>query len=178
MRVLVYRGGPLARYGHNHVMAVRQAAGDVYLAEDFHRSAFVLRFPVAALEVAPPAARADEGGDFASQPSAQALAGTRENMLGTGVLDGDNYPEIEIRSAAVTGPEWGPEVTVQISLHGVTREYTVPIALEHSGRQLIATGLLALRTTDFNMTPFSVLGGGLQVQDEVKIRFRIVADKS
>ena len=178
MLILVYRGGPLARYGHNHVIAVRKAAGDIYLAKDFHQSAFALHFPVAALEVDPPAARADEGDEFATQPSAQAIEGTRKNMLGPGVLDGDNYPEIEIRSAAVTGPEWGPEVTVQISLHGVTREYTVPIALDHSGQRLTATGMLVLRTTAFNMIPFSVLGGGLQVQDEVKIRFRIVANKT
>ena len=67
---------------------------------------------------------------------------------------------------------------MQISLHGVTREYTVPIALDHSGQRLTATGMLVLRTTAFNMIPFSVLGGGLQVQDEVKIRFRIVANKT
>lgn len=178
MRILVYRGGPLAKFGHNHVISIKEAAGDIYIAEDFHHSGFVLTFPVKAMEVDPQAARADEGEEFAIQPSTEAIAGTRKNMLGSGVLDADNYPEIKIHSVSVIGPDWGPEVTIQITLHGVTNEYTVPIAIDYSDHNLTATGMLVLRTTDFNMTPFSVLGGGLQVQDEIKIRFRIVADKA
>ena len=37
------------------------------------------------------------------------------------------------------------------------------------------SGELALRQTDFGITPLSVAGGAIQVQDEVKLRFDIHA---
>lgn len=177
IRVLVYRGGPLAKYGHNHVIRLTRVEGDVYLAPDFHDSGFDLVLPLREVVVDPSEARADEGDEFATNLSPQAKEATLDNMLGSQVLYAGGYPEIHIRSVALLGPAWGPEATVRVTLHGVERDMTVPIAIAHSGDELIVTGLLRLRTSDFGMTPFSVLGGGLQVQDEVKVRFRIVARK-
>jgi len=177
VRMLVYRGGPLARYGHHHAIRAMHVTGDIYLAPDFHDSGFSLSVPVRDVIVDPNDARADEGAEFAIAPSAQAVEATLKNLLGPDVLDAEHFPEITIRSVALIGPRWGPEATVRISLHGVARDITVPIAIEHRGDELITTGLLVIRTSDFGITPFSVLGGGLQVQDEIKVRFRLVAHK-
>lgn len=175
LRILVYRGGPLAEFGHNHVVAARQLEGDVYVTPDIHNAGFRIRIPVQGFVVDPPAARRDEGEEFSSQPSDQAIAGTRKNMLGPGVLDAEHYPEIVIRSLAITGPEWAPEVTVRITLHGVSRDLAVPVAVNRRDGRISVTGTLELQQTDFGMIPFSVMGGGLVVQDRLKIRFRIVA---
>lgn len=177
LRFLVYRAGPLASFGHNHVVRAHGIHGDVYLNRDFARSGFVFTLPVADFSVDAPADRAVEGADFAPQPSAAAVAGTLKNMLGPGALDAAHYPEIQVRSMALTGPEWGPEVTVRIRLHGVERQLTVPIALVQCGNQLTAIGSFELRQSDFGIAPFSILGGGLQVADTVKVRFRIVAER-
>lgn len=177
MRILVYRGGPLARFGHNHVMLVKGITGDIYLAENIYDSGFIIKFPIKDIYVDPTEARIDEGEEFISKPSAEAIEATRNNMLGPAVLDMEKYPEISIHSVSMIGPEWGPEVTIQITLHGVTREFTTPVAIETPGKGLVATGVLKIYTSDFNITPFSVLGGGLLVQDEIKVRFRIVAVK-
>lgn len=178
VRVLVFRGGPLAKYGHNHVLRAGNVKGDVYLAPRFADSGFSLSFAPGEFIIDPQDARAEEGAEFATRPSPQAIDGTRKNMLGPEVLDSEHFPEITIRSVALTGPEWGPEATVRVALHGVARDLTVPIAIERCDAQLITTGALVLHITDFGMTPFSVMGGGLQVQDEVKVRFRIVAEKA
>ena len=177
MRILVYRGGPLARFGHNHVMLVKEITGDIYLAKSFHDSGFIIHFPIKAIEVDPVEARVDEGEEFATKPPAEAIEATRKNMLGPAVLDAEKYPEITIRSVSIIGPEKGSGVTLQITLHGITREFTTPVAMETHDKSLAATGVFTLRTSDFNITPFSVLGGGLQVQDEIKVRFRIIAEK-
>ena len=175
VRILVARGGPLAKVGHSHAVRARELSGDIYLAPEFHRSGFALTFPVLALHVDPADARNDEGEEFAVIPSPQAIDATFKNMIGPEVLDAKQFPEITLRSVALTGPTWGPEATVRVTLHGVERHLIVPLAVHSEGEEIIITGLMQVRTSDFGMTPFSVLGGGLKVLDEVKIRFRIVA---
>lgn len=178
VRILVFRGGPLAKYGHNHVIRAVNLKGDVYLARSARDSGFSLSLPVRDVVVDPRDARADEGPEFSTVPSPQAIEGTLKNLLGANVLDAEHFPEITIRSVSLNGPAWGPEATVRITLRGFTKDLTLPIAIERQEDDLITTGMLLIHTTDFGMTPFSVLGGGLQVQDAVKVRFRIVAHKA
>ncbi|MBU6470721.1 MAG: YceI family protein [Gammaproteobacteria bacterium] len=177
VRFLVYRAGPLAGFGHNHVIQATHIRGDIYLGADLQHSGFTLALPVKDFEVDAPQARAVEGPDFAKQPSAQAVQGTYTNMLGVGELDAAAYPDIRIRSVGFTGPEWGPDTTVRIELHGVARDLTVPIALEHCGQRLIASGAFEIRQSAFGIRPFSILGGGLQVADTVQVRFHLVAQE-
>jgi len=177
IRFLVYRAGPLASFGHNHVIRVSGIRGDVYLNRHFTLSGFAVSLSLAALHVDAPADRAAEGADFAAQPSAAAIAGTTSNMLGPAVLDAAHYPDIRVRSVQLAGPERGPEVTVRITLHGRQHELSVPIALNERGKLLTATGRFDIRQSDFGITPFSIFGGGLQVADVVKVRFRIVAEQ-
>lgn len=175
LRILVYRAGPLARLGHNHVIAATQISGDIYVQSPLSASGFVLQVPLDGLRVDPPALRREEGPDFESQPSEQAVAGTREHMLGPDCLDAERYPEIRIRSVSITGPDWQPDVTLQITLHGATRELTVPVAFDRSADTVRVVGGFSLRQSEFGITPYSVLGGGLRVQDTLRLRFRIVA---
>lgn len=176
VRILVYRGGPLARFGHNHVISAGSVTGDVYLDPVFHRSRLQLTLPVTDFQVDPTAMRRVEGEAFASEPSAEAIAGTTENMLGSEILNAEQHPEIRIESVKLLGPEWGPDITFNIEIRGESRQATVPVAIERCRGELIATGVLTLVQSEFGITPFSVLGGGLQVQDALKIRFRIVAE--
>ena len=175
VRILVYRAGPLAAFGHNHVIRAAGISGEVHLAPDFRRSVLAFRLPVRKFEVDPPAARAVEGEEFAAQPSDEAIAQTRGNLLGPAVLDAAHHPEIRVRSVRIVGPDWAPEVTLRIALRGAERELAVPVALEVREGELKATGTFSLSQREFGIEPFSILGGGLQVADQVKIRFRIVA---
>jgi len=131
--------------------------------------------PVRDFEVDPPAARALEGEEFAARLSAEAIAQTRSNLLGPTVLDAANHPEIRVRSVRIAGPDWAPDITLRIVLRGAERELVVPVVLEVREGELKATGTFSLSQREFGIEPFSILGGGLQVADQVKIRFRIVA---
>jgi len=175
VRILVYRAGPLAAFGHNHVIRAAGISGEVHLAPDLRRSVLAFSLPVRDFEVDPPAARAVEGEQFAAQLSAEAIAQTRSNLLGPAVLDAANHPEIRVRSVRIAGPDWAPEITLRIALRGAERELVVPVALEVRDGELTATGTFGLSQRDFGIEPFSILGGGLQVADTLKIRFRIVA---
>lgn len=175
VRILVYRGGPLASVGHNHVLRVHGLQGDVYVAGPVSRSGFSLSFPVAALEVDAPAARAEAGSEFATVLSPQAIAATYRNMTGPAVLDAARHPDIALQSVAVTEAADSLQVTVRITLLGTSRDLVVPARMDAGAGDITITTEFTLRTTDFGMTPFSVLGGGLRVEDEVRIRARIVA---
>lgn len=177
IRFLVFRSGPLARFGHNHVVQAKNIRGEIYLAPDIHQSSFSIEIPVNDFQVDAEDARLDEGGVFLTQPDEDAIAGTARNMLGERVLDAARYPKIEIRSIALSGPAWGMDIATRIRMHGVEREIVVPSAVEISNGKLVVTAVFSINQTDFGITPMSALGGGLQVQDAVRVRMRIVAGK-
>ena len=59
LRILVYRGGELARFGHNHVVSSDDLQGFVLHADDMQASRFDLFLPLDRLIVDDPAIRAE-----------------------------------------------------------------------------------------------------------------------
>jgi polyisoprenoid-binding protein YceI len=88
------------------------------------------------------------------------------------VLDAEHYPFVEVRARRLgdTG-----QLRADITLHGTTRPYTVPATIELVPQGVVARGTLTLKQTDFGITPFSVLGGAMAVQDTLEIRFDLPA---
>lgn len=178
IRFLVFRAGPLARLGHNHVVQAKNIRGEIRLAKDIHQSSFFIELPVKDFLVDAESARLAEGAEFFPQPDADAIAGTLRNMLGERVLDAARFATIEIRSLALSGPAAGMDVALRIRLHGVERDMVVPTVVELSDGRIVASAFFSIRQSDFGITPLSVLGGALQVADTVKVRLRLVADRA
>lgn len=174
IRLLVYRAGPLAQFGHNHVITGR-ARGEVRAGVSAAASGFRLEVPVESFVVDPPAARAEEGDAFATEVSEQARRDTRENMLGKGVLDMAAHPLIQIDSLALAGPRWNPTVVARVTLRSSTRDLRFPAAVVQRDGLLTVVANFRVRQSDFDVTPFTTLGGGLQVRDIIDIRIRLVA---
>jgi len=173
--IRVYRAGPLARLGHNHVITSAVETGYAWTNGEPSGSGFEVRLPVAGLVVDDPAARAAAGTDFAGEVPADAREGTRRNLLRPEVLDGANYPEIVVRAAALDGTWQQPRARAAVTLKASTRTVAVPLVIERATGALRARGAFRLRQSDFGMTPFSVAGGAIQVADEVDVAFDIVA---
>jgi hypothetical protein len=162
--VTVRRGGPLARLGHDHVVASRTVAG--FAAPSAGRAD--ISFRADQLSVDEPALRREAG--LATEPSAQAIEGTRANMLNR-VLEAERFPLIFVH--AQQGADG--KLAAAITLHGVTRSVALRGSVEIGTGQVAASGELRLRQTDFGITPLAVAGGLLSVQDEIEVRYRIVA---
>lgn len=162
--ITVRRSGALARLGHDHVVASRTLSG--FAAPDDGRAD--LRFTLADMSVDEATLRAEAGLD--TQPSAEAIEGTRINMLNR-VLEVERFPEVLLRAE----PLAGGMLRLTITLHGVTRAYEVPTQLERDDAALVASGTLQLRQTDFGIAPMSLLGGAIAVRDDIELRFRIAA---
>lgn len=175
VHILVYRGGTLARLGHNHVVTSRSLSGRAWIHPQFERSGFELSFPVESLIVDDAQDRRAHGGDFPSGISQKDIEGTRRNMLRPEVLHADEFPTISVRSAQVQGTLASPNVIARITIKGVARDIPVPLQLALEGARLKARGELDLLQTDFGMKPFSIALGALEVQDRLHLQFDIVA---
>ncbi|MDD5445081.1 MAG: YceI family protein [Pseudomonas fluorescens] len=175
LHILVYRGGPMAALGHNHVISSRNLQGSIWRAAALEGSGFDIQVPVNDLVVDDSAARAAEGEDFAAAVSEDAKAGTKANMLRETLLDAARYPQIRIRSVSVQGNLNTPTVVAAIQIRDQTRLITLPVTVTSTASTLRVTGAFEIRQTDFGITPLRIAMGALQVQDSIKIKFELVA---
>jgi hypothetical protein len=194
LRILVYRAGPLARLGHNHVMVNRAIRGSVNWADEPGTSVFSLTIPAAGFVVDDAQARSEEGPDFSGEIPEDAKSGTLHNMLSAAVLDADEFPLITINSVAAAGTpgESGGasgattpaavtpgtavlRATVEISVAGHESKLEVPFTLQTDSSRLSATGSMEVRQSTLGLTPYSLMLGALQVQDVMTIKFKFAA---
>lgn len=176
--IFVYRGGTLARLGHNHVMTAKQLAGKVWIHPQFEKSGLDISFQVRDLIVDDAQERRDAGTDFPPEIPQADKDATRTNMLKPDVLDAENFPEIRLQATKVQGSVDAPQITVGIAIKDVRREVIVPVTISVAGQQLKAQGEFDVLQSEFGIKPFSVGLGALQVQDRLHIRFSVVAVRS
>jgi hypothetical protein len=157
--VRVYRGGTLARAGHNHIVASHDLSGTVYVATDLARSSFELELPVASLTVDEPELRAAQGADFAADVPDGARDGTRRNMLGPAVLDADHYPQNHTALRGLGLDASRLMAHVEIDIRGQVHTVTVPVSYTLKANELLAQGEFALKQTDLGLAPFTALLG-------------------
>ena len=162
----VRRGGVLARLGHDHVVASHDVTGYV----DVTAGRADLIVPLTRLSVDETALRTEAG--FTTQPSPEAIEGTRHNMLEK-VLEAGRFPFalIAVRRST-TDPLM---LSVTITLHDTVRTFEVPAQIAYKAGDLEINGRLSFKQSDFGITPFSILGGAMQVQDKLDLRFKIIA---
>ncbi|MEP6656548.1 MAG: YceI family protein [Betaproteobacteria bacterium] len=163
----IRRDGSLAYLGHDHVIASHHVRG--YVAPGDARADLFI--PLGELVVDEPELRVEAG--FATQPPDAAIAGTRENMLRR--FHVEQHPFAVISVASVDADAAGSWLNASITLNGITRAARIPVKIEQTADQLTVSGGVALEQTSFGIAPFSILGGALQVQDRVDVRFVIHA---
>lgn len=169
----VYRAGALARFGHDHVVASHDVHGFVLFPRAVAARRADLYAQLALLSVDEPGLRAQAG--FDTQPSLQDIEGTRHNMLEK-VLEVGRFPFVSLHLDGATGDAPVFTVHAAISLHGQTRTMPVVIKLDTPSPELIyARGRFSINQTDFGITPYSLLGGALRVEDRVDIAFDLAA---
>lgn len=168
--VVVRRDGPLARFGHDHAIAVGDPEGFLLLSEPAEGSRADLRFAVQDLGVDEPEARRRRGLD--AGPDAAAVEGTRDNLL-QHVLDAETWPWVTVSLSAFERVEEHWSADVVIDINGQRYGARQPFRLQFDKGTPVAEGFLVLRQTELGLQPFSALGGGLQVADPLELHFRL-----
>ena len=164
----VLRGGPIAQAGHDHVVVSHDVQG-IAAPKDARADLYV---KLDRLVVDEPDLRSAAG--FDTQISEAAISATRANMLGR-VLHAEEHP---FAFVTVAGIDANSYLDVAITLNGVTRNMRIAADVEMSADDLNVTGRLAFDQSDFAINPLSLLGGALQVQDRVNLRFSIRARRA
>ena len=167
----VRRSGSLARLGHDHVVASHEVGG--YVAPDEGRAD--LYVALARLAVDEAALRAEAG--FDAQPTESDIEGTRANMLEK-VLEAEKFPFALIRVSGADAGRGDVALSVAITLHGNTRTLRVPARIDADAGGMNVSGRLSFDQTDFGITPYSLLGGAIAVNNRVELRFRIMSMSS
>ena len=175
LQILVYRGGAMARLGHNHVIASHQLAGIVSVTDDPTQTRFDIGIPVNELTIDEPAMRELAGADFPPGVPQSARDGTRKNLLSEALLDGEKYPEIRLRATDVVAAGEGFDVGVEITIKDQVRNVRVPVTVERKDGALTARGEFPLKQSELGLKPFSVAMGALVVLDEMRIHFEVIA---
>jgi hypothetical protein len=176
--ILVYRDGPMAKMGHNHVLSVHGLAGDVTMPADVSQSSFRLQFPVAAISVDEPALRAQQGEDFTAPVDSASIDGTRGHMLGEKLLDATRFPLIRLASGPLRaeGEHW--LVTLHITVRDHDSSIEVPVTLVSTADELSASGEFDLTHAQLGLTPYSVGLGALRVAETIHIRYSLLAQRA
>jgi hypothetical protein len=176
--VLVYRDGRMASLGHNHVIAVRQLSGGVVVATDLGQSRWRLEFPVGALSVDEPQLRAAQGEEFQTALDDAAIAGTREHMLGAALLDAASFPVIQLESEQILTGDDGLRLVARIVVRDHVARINLPVTVQRTADELIASGAFDLTHAELGLTPYSVALGALRVADRMQVRYRLVARRA
>ncbi len=169
--VHVGKTGLLGFAGHEHEIRAPLARGTL-IVDPTHveTSSADLRFDARTLRVVA------QGEPVKDVPKVQ------EAMLGPECLDVERFPEITFvaRTIGARGAaRGGLEVSVggTLTLHGVSRDITVPVHAIVGDDLLSATAIMTLKQTDFGIKPISV-AGVVKVKDELRIELTLVARRA
>jgi polyisoprenoid-binding protein YceI len=173
IRLLVYRAGPLANLGHNHVMVNRGVTGAVQIGAGAAASSFSLGMRADAFAIDESQARREEGEDFPGDVPEDAKAGTRRNMLSEAVLNAAEFPQITVKSVSLSGTLDALNADLEISAAGHSARVSVPLSLSGNTQRFVAAGAVELRQTALGLHPYSLMHGALQVRDAMQLKFKI-----
>ena len=168
--VVVRREGPLARFGHDHVVSAQGLEGFVQLDEAGAASRADLRFRLEDLAIDTAEGRARYQLD--TVPDEKAIEGTRANLM-EHVLDAGLWPLVTVRLDDFSFQDEHHSAMVTVTINGAHSSSRQPFSLQSSDETVRVEGSLVLRQTDLGLEPFSALGGGLRVADPLEIHFRL-----
>ncbi len=164
--VRAFAAGMLSALGHNPTFAVRDLKGELEFDEQ-NPAASSMRLVVRASSL--------ELQDNMSEKDRREILRT----LNEDVLETARYPDIvyECRSVTVQRSDGPLDLLLdgELSLHGVTRRQAIPVRISVMGSLLRAFGEFTLRQTDYGIRLVAVAGRMLQVKDELKFSFELVA---
>ena len=167
--VRAFAGGMLSALGHNPTIAIREFEGEIRLRpNNVDDASLRLSIKADSLRVT----------DDVSDKDRQEM----ERQMREDVLETSKYPDIVFDTTRVIGEpifagQYKLEINGTLSLHGVTRECTIPCRLTLSEDSLRANGEFSLLQTDYRIKPVSAAAGTIKLKDELKFSFDIVAHK-
>ena len=153
--------GPAARVGHRLTIVMGDWRG-VAVLDDEIPVEVTLHVEVESLAV-----EHGEGGVKPLSDAEKAVA--RSNALRS--LESSRYPSIDFQAAQVEPTSSGYQLIGRLTIHGVTKNWTVDLTVEEGSDEWRLACDEEVRQTDFGVTPYALMFGSLKVADEVTVSF-------
>jgi len=100
-----------------------------------------------------------------------------ENMLESHLYPDVTYVSQRVGVKPIRNNVYDLLVEGNLTLHGVTRPFSLPAVLTLKPDRVEATGEVTLNQRDFKIKPYMYQGGALRVADQVRLSFNIVAKR-
>jgi len=172
LRVFLYKDGPLAALGHDHVLSAPEFSGQI----EYSSGSAQLMLTIDALQLiidTTPVREAEGLVPLKDSDVAKIAAGMRSAKG----LDVVRYPKITFRSDSidpVAGEKDLWEVMGRFSLHGATQTIDFPVTMTDGPGGKWFTGYVRLRPSEYGVKPYSVFGGAIRLKDEAVVRFTLL----
>ncbi|HEX9544585.1 MAG TPA: YceI family protein [Pyrinomonadaceae bacterium] len=164
------RGGLFWFKGHDHAVAVREFTGEAQLSPD--------AITASSLQITAKTESMVETSSVFTDQQKQII----NKELREIVLLPAQYPEIVFRSTNVSGKQNGSQYDLKIvgdlTLHGVTRQITIPTKVTVTGNDLRAQGEFSISRDDFKVKATSAFHGLVRVRNKLKFTFDIVGHQN
>jgi polyisoprenoid-binding protein YceI len=166
-----HSGGLLWFKGHDHLVKVREFTGEAQLTPNaINQSSLLISAKTASMV---------ETSSVFTEPQKQII----NKELREIVLLPDQYPEIVFKSRSVTGKTSGSnqydlKISGDLTLHGVTRQITIPTKVTVTGNDLRAQGEFSINRDDFKVKATSAVHGLVRVRDKVTFTFDIIGHQA
>ncbi|MEO8648431.1 MAG: YceI family protein [Acidobacteriota bacterium] len=153
--------------GHSHRIAVRDFSGEAALDTTLlDPASLVLTIQSGSLEETDPA----------FTPQQKEIINKELDEI---VLETTKYPEITFKSTGVTGKLSDPltfdiRIKGDLTLHGVTRQITIPAAVTLLGDSFRAVGRFEINRKDFKVNATNAFHGFVRIKHTLKFTFDIV----
>jgi polyisoprenoid-binding protein YceI len=163
-------GGLLWFKGHDHLVAVKEFSGEAQLSPE--------QINPASLEITAQSGSMVETSSVFTDQQKQIINKELKEI----VLQPDQYPNITFRSTQVSanksiGNQSELKITGNLTLHGVTRQITIPTTVTLNGSDLRAVGEFSIDRGDFNVKATSAFHGFVRVRERIKFNFDIVGHR-
>jgi polyisoprenoid-binding protein YceI len=160
-------GGLLWFKGHDHLVAVREFTGEAQLDQN--------SLAASSLEITAKTASMEETSSVFTDAQKKIINKELHDI----VLLPDQYPDIVFKSTSVTGKITGAnqyelKIKGDLTLHGVTRQITIPTRVSTTGNELRAQGDFSINRSDFKVKATSAVHGLIRVREKLEFNFDIV----
>jgi polyisoprenoid-binding protein YceI len=165
--VQAFVSGVLSAMGHNPKVGISKVGGSLdFSPEDLTGGDFKLSIQASSFSVL----------DDISDKDRREI----ERLMNEQVLEVATYPEIvyEASIVSITKLEeslFSAAIHGTLSFHGITQNQPLTARIAMYGEMLRASGEFILRQSEYNVKPVSVMGGALQLKDELQFSFEMVA---
>jgi polyisoprenoid-binding protein YceI len=165
-----FAGGLFWFKGHDHYLAARDFSGEVQLTPG--------TVTPASLRLVVKANSLEETGTVFTEEQKKIINKEVHDI----VLLPDQYPEIVFQSTSVTAKPLAAgqhevKIVGNLTLHGVTRQETIPVKLSLSDNDLQAVGEFTIDRGDYKVKATSAFHGMVTVRHKVRFEFDIVAHR-